>query len=57
MKKTESPKLHTVPEPVRRKLATDYRKRSLEKRWTESERAAFARMAESWGRTLPQKKE
>jgi len=51
------PNMHTEPEPVRRKLAADYRKRSTEKRWTDEERATFARMAESWERTLPKKRE
>jgi hypothetical protein len=50
------PNMHTEPEPVRRQLAADYRKRSTEKRWTDEERATFARMAESWERTLPDKK-
>lgn len=49
--------LHTEPEPVRRKLANAYRKRSFETRWTAAERTTFARMAESWERTLPKKSE
>lgn len=57
MAKKITPTIHTVPEAVRRQLATDYRKRSTEKRWTDEERATFARMAESWERTLPKKNE
>ena len=52
-KNTES--VSPEPESVRRKLAEDYRKRSKETRWTDEERATFARMAESWERTLPRK--
>ena len=44
---------YTENERVRRRLATALRKRSRESRWTEAERAEFARMAASWERTLP----
>jgi hypothetical protein len=55
MSKLKTPTLHVEPESVRRGLAEAYRKRSLEKRWTDAERAEFARMAESWKETLPKK--
>ncbi len=53
--KPKTLELYTQPEAVRRKLAAGLRKRSRESRWTDGERAEFARMAESWERTLPEK--
>jgi hypothetical protein len=55
MKEPKPPTIHTEPEHVRRKLAAALRKRSRQARWTDAERAEFARMAESWERTLPEK--
>jgi hypothetical protein len=56
MTKTKpNPTTYTEPESVRRKLAEAYRERSKETRWTPAERASFARMAESWERTLSKK--
>jgi hypothetical protein len=54
-KEKPKPDLHTEPEHIRRGLAESYRKRSMEKRWTDAERAEFARMADSWERTLSPK--
>ena len=54
--KHEQPKasqLYTEPEAGRRKLAAALRKRSMSKRYTEAERAEFARMADAWAATLP----
>ena len=44
---------YTEPEHVRRGLAEDYRREAGNRRWKKAERAEFARMAESWERTLP----
>ena len=44
---------YTEPEHVRRKLAEAYRKEAGNPRWKKAERAEFARMADSWERTLP----
>jgi hypothetical protein len=43
------------PESVRRKFAAELRKLAQQTKWTEAERGEFARMAESWERTLPEK--
>lgn len=43
------------PESVRRKFAAELRKLAQQTKWTEAEREEFARMAESWERTLPEK--
>jgi hypothetical protein len=56
MRKQPKPKLYTEPEGVRRKLAAAYRKLATGKRFTPAERAEFARMADAWAATLPQKK-
>ena len=53
MKTTHKPG-HAEPEHVRRKLAEAYGQEALDNRWKKSERAAFAVMAESWKRTLPE---
>jgi len=50
------PKLYTELEGVRRKLAAAYRKLATGERFTPAERAEFARMADAWAATLPQKK-
>jgi len=55
-KTANASKLYTEPPAVRRKLAASYRKLAEGKRYTPAERAEFARMAQSWERTLPKKK-
>lgn len=40
-------------EHARRKLAEGYRQEAKNTRWKKAERAEFARMAETWERTLP----
>jgi hypothetical protein len=55
-KPTKAPKPYTEPPAVRRKLADSYRKLANGKKYTPAERAEFARMADSWERTLPKKK-
>ncbi len=47
---------HAEPEHVRKALAESYAKRASSKRYTTAERAAFARMAEAWAKTLPSAK-
>ncbi|HLX64062.1 MAG TPA: hypothetical protein VKX17_22510 [Planctomycetota bacterium] len=49
MKRTAT---HTEPEHVRHKLADAYRLESTKTRWKKNERVTFARMADSWQRTL-----
>jgi len=51
-----APQLYTEPPAVRRKLAASYRKLAEGRKYTPAERAEFARMADSWERTLPKKK-
>jgi hypothetical protein len=55
MKRTNQKSRHVQPEHVRRKVAMELRKLATVRRFTDAERAEFARMAESWQRTLPQK--
>lgn len=43
------------PEHVRRKLVAGYRKLADGKRLSKAERAEFARTADLWERTLPEK--
>ena len=52
----KTPKMYTEPVEVRRKLAKAYRKDAANPKWTPAERAEFARMADSWARTLPKEK-
>ena len=56
MKKEKQPTLTTEPEPARRKLVVAYRKRANDERLTSAERLEFARMADAWAATLPEKK-
>ena len=52
---TQPMALYVEPEAVRRKLAASYREMSQDRKRTPRDRAAFARMAESWERTLPKR--
>jgi hypothetical protein len=47
--------IHAEPEAVRRKLAEAYRKLATGRRFTPIERTEFARMADAWAATLPNK--
>jgi len=52
-KRSKAAGTYTEPEAARRKLSAAYRKRAGDKRYTQAERAEFARMADAWAATLP----
>lgn len=41
------------PVEVRRKMAEEYRRLAVGKKYTPAERAEFLRMADAWAKTLP----
>ena len=52
-KRREATATTDIPAAARGKLVTGYRKLATVKKYTEAERAEFARMADSWAATLP----
>ena len=54
-RKQQPPMMMTEPESVRRKLAAAYRKRAADPKLSDEDRAEFARMADMWAATLPDK--